>query len=86
MAKTDHKYNWTLVLGRFNESWGYQYLYSLYFACTSMFTAGYGDITPKNPAEILTILVVQVVGKNSITKVSLTWATLSTKSAATSLK
>ena len=45
-----------------NDSWGHKYLFALYFACTSMFTAGYGDITPKNPAEILTILVVQVVG------------------------
>ena len=31
-----------------------------------MFTVGYGDVTPKNMYEILTILLVQVVGISHI--------------------
>lgn len=61
-SKADSELNWTKSIERFELSWGSRYVYSLYFACSTMFTVGYGDITPKNQTEILTILVVQVVG------------------------
>ena len=51
-------------MSKFNLSWGYKYLYSLYFSYTTMFTGGYGDITPKNVTEILTIFLVQMVGND----------------------
>jgi len=57
----DHK-NWTLSIDDFHHCWLNSYLYSLYFACSTMFTVGYGDVTPKNLWEISTILVVQVIG------------------------
>lgn len=61
-AQTDTHKNWTLSIEEFHNSWQYSYLYSLYFTCSTMFTVGYGDVTPKNMWEISTILVVQVVG------------------------
>ena len=44
-----------------------------------MFTVGYGDLTPKNPVEILVVLVVQILGNPFITQELLTSATSSTK-------
>ena len=61
-SQNDGSANWTLGIATFNNSWAYRYVFSLYFACTTMFTVGYGDITPQNPWEILAVLLVQVVG------------------------
>jgi hypothetical protein len=47
-ALSDDLNNWTHEVANFNYNWGTKYLYSLYFACTTMFTVGYGDVTPKN--------------------------------------
>lgn len=64
-----------MALNNVNRNWGYKYLFSLYFACSTMFTVGYGDITPENTLEITTILVVQIVGKLYFTQELLTWGT-----------
>ena len=61
-SQSDGRANWTLGIATFDSSWAYRYVFSLYFACTTMFTVGYGDITPQNPWEILAVLAVQVVG------------------------
>lgn len=39
-----------------------KYIYSLYFVLTTMLTVGYGDISPVNIAEIIVIMVVQIIG------------------------
>ena len=59
---SDTNLNWTKNIYHFDQSWLDRYIYSLYFTCSTMFTVGYGDLTPKNKWEIITILVVQVVG------------------------
>jgi hypothetical protein len=74
-SKADSELNWTISIERFDLSWSSRYVYSLYFACSTMFTVGYGDVTPKNQTEILTILVVQVVGTPSSSQASSTSAT-----------
>ena len=43
-----------------------KYVYSIYFSGTTMFTVGYGDILPINNLEIIVILFIQVLGKNSL--------------------
>jgi hypothetical protein len=81
-AQTNPHKNWTLSIDEFYNAWHYSYIYSLYFACSTMFTVGYGDVTPKNMWEIITILVVQVVGRYFFTQVSSISGTSSTKSVA----
>lgn len=39
-----------------------KYIYSLYFSCTTLLTVGYGDLSPTNITEILTILLTQLIG------------------------
>lgn len=31
-----------------------------------MLTIGYGDITPKNPGEVIVVILIQITGSNSI--------------------
>jgi len=40
-----------------------KYLSSLYFGSTTILTIGYGDITPKNKAEIIIVIIVEFLGK-----------------------
>lgn len=39
-----------------------RYFYSFYFTSTTIFTIGYGDISPVNDMEILCVLVIQMLG------------------------
>ncbi|EAR96485.2 cyclic nucleotide-binding domain protein (macronuclear) [Tetrahymena thermophila SB210] len=52
--------NWQTKLGINNESWDIRYIYSLYWSVTTMFTIGYGDITPLNKYEVgfVTIVII----------------------------
>ena len=45
-----------------NRAWTTQYIYSLYWAITTIVTVGYGDITPQNEYEILVTICIEVVG------------------------
>lgn len=50
--------NWMTRLTMEDNLWQTKYIYTLYFACTTMFTVGYGDILPTNKVEIITIMFI----------------------------
>ena len=56
---------WIHLLNLENDPWMDRYLYSIYWALTTMVTVGYGDITPQNKLEncfcILTFLIGTIV-------------------------
>ena len=37
-------------------------MYSIYFAISTLVTGAYGDITPKNPVEVIIVSVVLLIG------------------------
>jgi len=39
-----------------------RYIYSFYFGTSTIFTVGYGDISPRNEVEVVIVIVVQSVG------------------------
>jgi hypothetical protein len=54
--------NWTMKIGINDESWDTQYIYSIYWAMTTIVTAGYGDITPCNKYEVLVVILIKIIG------------------------
>ncbi|CAD8093468.1 unnamed protein product [Paramecium primaurelia] len=51
--------NWLYRAEIMDDSWDQQYLVSFYYACVTMFTVGYGDLTPKTQIErVVTILFI----------------------------
>ena len=60
---TDSEENWIKNIDKNYKDPFTQYVYSLYFAGATLFTVGYGDITPQNNLEMIVILVIQALGK-----------------------
>lgn len=44
------------------KPWLTQYIYSVYFAITTIVTVGYGDLTPQNEAEVVVIMILEICG------------------------
>ena len=64
ITKADYQENWLTHLGKSQTNSETKYLYSIYFASTTLLTVGYGDIIPKNNLEVIMIIATQIIGKN----------------------
>ena len=55
--------NWVSNVSQMEDhNWDTEYVYSLYFSCTTLLTVGYGDISPSNKSEIGAVLLTQIIG------------------------
>jgi len=52
---------WLASYGIVDRDWRVKYIFSLYWATTTMITVGYGDITPATPAEKVLAMITMIV-------------------------
>ena len=52
---------WLTSYGIIDSDWKVKYIFSLYWATTTMITVGYGDITPATPAEKILAMITMIV-------------------------
>ena len=53
---------WLSKANLMQSPWDIKYLYAMYWACVTMMTVGYGDITPQNEVEIIVCIISVVLG------------------------
>lgn len=62
MTKLGFDQTWVSVAGLENQRPLVKYVYSFYFCCTTILTVGYGDITPRNYAEVIVVTLIEIFG------------------------
>lgn len=55
--------NWLQAIQKDHEPPIVQYIYSIYFTATTMFTVGYGDVLPRTAVELVVMVLMQVLGR-----------------------
>jgi len=58
----DLPHTWLKITKLDEADWQTRYIYSLYWAFTTMVTVGYGDITPQNKYEVGVVIIVEILG------------------------
>ena len=61
-SKINPDHNWVKSVGIEGDRFFSKYINFIYFACTTMLTNGYGDISPKNVEEKMVTIVIEIVG------------------------
>ncbi len=67
ITKLGYETTWIKKYGLDSDNHFVLYIYSFYFAATTIFTVGYGDLSPANVAEVATVVLVEICGILALT-------------------